>query len=145
MLEHGSCKIFTISQNRNEYKRMRRTLADTKNSFETSLVNDTLIADAIDQLKDSKELYLIHDPSDIRKPHSEKIETLGKVRDLNGNIINGYSTYNIVGVEHKHHKVHLLSHGLYSNNDPKFLKAKEVKSIKDGKDFDGDAEKKVLY
>ena len=60
MLEHGSCKIFTISQNRNEYKRMRRTLADTKNSFETSLVNDTLIADAIDQLKDSKELYLIH-------------------------------------------------------------------------------------
>ena len=145
MLEHGSCRVFTISQNRNEYKRMRRTLADTKNSFEASLVNDTLIADAIGQLKDSKELYLIHDPSDIRKPHSEKIENLGKVRDLNGNIINGYSTYNIVGVEHKHHKVHLLSHGLYSNNDPKFLKAKEVKFIKDGKGFDGDAEKKVLY
>ena len=42
--------------------------------FEASMINDTLLSDSAQQLKDSKELYLIHDPSDIRKPYSEKLE-----------------------------------------------------------------------
>jgi hypothetical protein len=32
----------------------------------------------------------VHDGSDIRKEHSQPLESLGKVRSLSGSIINGY-------------------------------------------------------
>jgi hypothetical protein len=76
---------------------------------------------------------LIHDPSDIRKPHSIKAEKLGKVRDLKGNIINGYSTHNIIAITPNSKTVHLISHESYSNKDPKFLKAELVHKIKSKK------------
>ena len=64
-----------MSLDRNEYRRMQRTLtgANGMNDFESDMVNDTLIEDVLHNLKDKEELYLIHDPSDIRKPHSEKL------------------------------------------------------------------------
>ena len=46
-----------------------------------AMVNDTLMENVIETLSDSTETYLIHDPSDIRKPHSKKSENLGKVLD----------------------------------------------------------------
>ena len=35
-------------------------------------------------------MYIFSDHCDIRKPYSNKPENIGKVRDLNGNIINGF-------------------------------------------------------
>jgi len=147
IIEHGTCKIYAISKDKNEYKRMRRTLIkeSKENDFEASMINDTLLSDSAEQLKNSKELYLIHDPSDIRKPHSEKLENLGKVRDLNGNIINGYSTYNIVGIEPGKQNVHLLSHETYSNKDENFLSVKHVEQIENDKDFDDKEAKSKIY
>ena len=100
MLEHGSCKLYTLSANKNEYKKVYRTISgDNKMSvLDDELINDTLIAEAIQSLSNEANLYLIHDPSDIRKPHSTKAEKLGKVRDLKNNIINGYSTHNIIAI-----------------------------------------------
>ena len=87
------------------------------------LVNDSLMEEVSKKLSNSSEVYLLHDPSDIRKPYAGKIENLGKVRDLKGNIINGYSTYNIVAVTPNNKTVHLISHDSYSNKDDNFLKA----------------------
>ena len=70
-------------------------------------INESLAERFIKNNADMSEAYLIHDPSDIRKPYSKKIENLGKVRDLNGNIINGYSSYNIVGIAENNKSTHL--------------------------------------
>ena len=55
------------------------------------IVNATLMEQARVELNDSNQVYVIHDPSDIRKPYSSETENLGQVRDLNGKIINGYT------------------------------------------------------
>ena len=94
--------------------------------LDDELVNDALTAEAIQCLSNEANVYLIHDPSDIRKPYSTKAENLGKVRDLKNNIINGYSTYNIIAITPNSKSVHLISHESYSNKDPKFLKAELV-------------------
>ena len=100
MLEYGSCRIYTMSSNQNEYKKIYRTLSgENKMSvLDDELINDTLTANAINALSNEAAIYLIHDPSDIRKPYSTKAENLGKVRDLQNNIINGYSTHNIIAM-----------------------------------------------
>ena len=143
----GSTKLFSASQNNSEYKKMIRTLTgDNKSSdLEASKINDVLLEQACQELSFAKKIDVIHDPSDIRKPHSRKAENLGKVRDLKGNMINGYSTHNAVALVPDDKKVHLLSHVSYSNKDPKFLKAEFIKKIESGKSFEGDKEAKKLH
>lgn len=135
MLEYGSCRIYTMSSDQNEYKKIYRTLSggNKMSVLDDELINDTLTADAINALSNEAAIYLIHDPSDIRKPYSTKAENLGKVRDLQNNIINGYSTHNIIAITPNSKNVHLISHESYSNKDPKFLKAELVRKIKAGK------------
>ena len=131
MLAHGTCKLYTLSSDRNQYKKIYRTLSgDNKmTELDDELVNDALTAEAIRSLSNETNIYLIHDPSDIRKPYSIKAENLGKVRDLKNNIINGYSTYNIIAITPNSKSVHLISHESYSNKDPKFLKAELVRKV----------------
>ena len=83
MLSHGCGQIYKMSLDRNEYRRLQRTLTGKggKNDFESDMVNDTVIEGVLHHLKDKDELYLIHDPRDIRKLHSDKLENLGKVRN----------------------------------------------------------------
>ena len=94
---------------------MIRTLTGENKStdLEASKMNDVLLDQACKELSSAKKIDVIHDPSDIRKPHSKKAENLGKVRDLKGNIINGYSTHNTVALVPDDKKVHLLSHVSY--------------------------------
>ena len=97
------------------------------------------------QLSSDQEVYLIHDPSDIRKPYSKELGSLGKVRDLKGNIINGYSSYNVVAITPNDKSVHLLSHRSYSNKDAKFLKSEHIKKLNEKKDFDDIETAQKLY
>ena len=85
ILGSGSCQLFKITENKNEYKRLKRTLSkENKLGYlDETLVNDTLMGEALRKLSSTNEIYLLHDPSDIRKPHSKKTEHLGKVLDLN--------------------------------------------------------------
>lgn len=147
ILEHGSCKLFRISINKTEYERFQRTLTgDNKMSdLSPEMINHSLMADTLTKISKSSEVYLIHDPSDIRKPHSSKTENLGKVRDLNGHITNGYSSYNIVAVTPKSKTVQLLSHRSYSNKDPNFLKLETIKKLEEGKKFEGEEAARKLY
>ena len=108
-------------------------------------INESLAERFISNNVEMSEAYLIHDPSDIRKPYSKKIENLGKVRDLKGNIINGYSSHNIVGIADNNKSVHLLSHISYSNKDGKFLKREFIKKLENNKEFEGEEEARALY
>lgn len=114
-------------------------------NFDDELLNDALMDNARAKLSEKGEVYLIHDPCDIRKPYSSKSENLGKVRDLKSNIINGYSTHNIVAIAPNSKEVYLLSHESYSNKDKKFLKAELVNKIQSEKTFEGQEEAQDLY
>lgn len=135
MLEYGTCKLYTLSANKNEYKKLYRTLSgeNKMTELDDELVNEALTEEAIQSLSQEDSIYLIHDPSDIRKPYSTKAENLGKVRDLKNNIINGYSSYNIIAITPNSKSVHLISHESYSNKDPKFLKAELVHKVESDK------------
>jgi len=147
LLLEGSTKLFSGAKDNNEYKKMIRTLTgDNKSTdLEATKINDVLLEQACEKLSSAKKIDVIHDPCDIRKPHSMKAENLGKVRDLKGNIINGYSTHNAVALVPNDKKVHLLSHVSYSNKDSKFLKSEFIKKIEAGKSFEGDKEAKARY
>lgn len=119
---------------------------DNKMSIlDEDLINDTLTADAITKLSKETDIYLIHDPCDIRKPYSRKTENLGKVRDLKNNIINGYSSHNIVAITPHSKVVHLLSHESYSNKDSRFLRAELVSKIEADKPCENKEVVQALY
>ncbi len=126
---------------------MIRTLTGENKSTDLDPIktNDVLLEQSCEKLSHASKIDVLHDPSDIRKPHSKQTENLGKVRSLDGDIINGYSTHNAVALVPGDKAVHLLSHVSYSNKDPKFLKAEHIKKIEAGKLFEGDKEAKSLY
>lgn len=126
---------------------MRNTLSKQKEfgELDEQLINDTLMENVLIKLSGQKEVYLLHDPSPIRKPHSSKTEHLGKVTDLKGRVINGYSTHNIIAITPNEKKVDLLYHECYSNREPNFLKAECVKKIESGKEFEEKACAYSLY
>jgi hypothetical protein len=119
-----------------------RTLSgkNKKSDINVDKVNDSLLDTCRNELRDCKHLTLIHDPSDIRKPYSKSLGNIGKVRDLKSNVINGYSTHNIVGVTETDKSVYLLCHRSYSNKDIKFLNRKTIKRLESGKEVDKDIE-----
>lgn len=98
LLSYGSCKLYKLAEDKNEYKRLKHTLSKENKlgHLDETLVNDVLMGEALKQLSSQQEIYLLHDPSDIRKPHSKQTENLGKVLDLNHRVINGYSSYNVI-------------------------------------------------
>ena len=101
LLRNGTTKLFSTSDSRSEYKPMIRSLTGENKSIklESEMINESLLEQACEKLRGAKEIHIIHDPSDIRKPHSKKTVNLGKVRALNGDIINGYSIHNSIVIE----------------------------------------------
>ena len=94
-------------------------------SLSTEKVNLALIEHAKVEFEEEDHLYLLHDPSDLRKKHSTKTENIGQVRDLSGNIINGFYTFNTIALSMSSKKVALLHNETYSNKQPDFLSRKE--------------------
>ena len=138
MLEHGCTKLFKISATTNEFKKLRRTITgENKNSdFSPNLINEALMTKVQEKISGQSEVFLIHEPSDIRKPYSEQLEALGYVRDLNGKIITGYSTYNVVAIAPKSKSINLLSHCSYSNQSETFLKVTDIDKLEKNISFD---------
>ena len=129
LLSNRTTKLFSTSDSRSEYKRMIRSFTGENKSIklESEMINESLLEQACEKLRGVKEINIIHDPSDIRKPHSKKTVNLGKVRALNGDIINGYSTHNSIAIEPGKREVHFLSHKLYTENSPKhYIKISEL-------------------
>tara|TARA_B110000091_G_scaffold198347_1_gene227260 strand:- start:27 stop:1151 length:1125 start_codon:yes stop_codon:yes gene_type:complete len=99
----------------------------------------------IEKISGHNEVFLIHDPSDIRKPYSEQLEDLGYVRDLNGKTITGYSSYNVIAIVPNSKSINLLSHCSYSNKSTDFLKVQDIEKLEKNISFDGDDVAKKLY
>ncbi|RLA76832.1 MAG: hypothetical protein DRG33_07505, partial [Deltaproteobacteria bacterium] len=68
---------------------------------------------------DSDEVWLIMDDSDLRKPHAREMEALTKVRDLDGKLVPGYCTLNVIGVTPGRRAI--LYHHLFSSQEEEFV------------------------
>jgi DDE family transposase len=102
-------------------------------------ISEVLRDVSVAELSDEDVVVALHDPCDIRKGYSEKLENLGIVRDLKGNFINGFNTFNTVCVNGDGKRLHLSDITVYSNGDKAHyvkqteldaLVQKQVKSIK---------------
>lgn len=84
-------------------------------------------------LGDEARLIVLHDRCDIRKEYAEVLEKLGKVRDLAGNLNNGYSTFNSVAVDVTGKKLYPVDLAMYSNGDEHYVTVAELKALAQGK------------
>jgi hypothetical protein len=73
----------------------------------------------------AERLLLLHDPCDIRKPHSRRLENIGTVRSLEGDLIPGYQTFNTVALDDPAKRLRLLDCSVFSNGDERYVTQKE--------------------
>jgi len=97
-----------------------------KSVLDEEKISQALRDNSASKLKDSKRLYAIGDHCDIRKGHSRKLENIGKVRDLNGNITNGYSTLGTVILDEEKKDITLADITVFSNKEDRFVTQKEL-------------------
>jgi hypothetical protein len=143
----GGTRLFTLSKDRNEYKKMVRTLSgeNSKSNMSPDVTNNALMDFAKEKLSSEEAVTLIHDPSDIRKPYSTDLEDIGYVRSLDNKIIHGYSTHNIIALPSKSKIVTLLSNKTYSNGADNFLSQETLSKLGSGIDFDERESAQKIY
>jgi hypothetical protein len=76
---------------------------------------------ALEQLESvpADDLWLIADGSELRKPHAQAMPHLMRVKALDGSLVNGYRTLNVLGITHNRRG--LLYHQLFSSKAPGFV------------------------
>lgn len=111
-------RLWTLAKNKQEFERMRTLFSgELQSVLDDQKVSETLRQMSVEGLSDENVVILLHDPCDIRKAYSEKLENLGVVRDLNGNLVNGFTTFNTVCVNRDGKELHLGDITVYSNGD----------------------------
>jgi len=104
-----------------------------KTVLDEKKISKVLIENSVEKLNGNKRLYIFSDHCDSRKPYSKKLENIGKVRDLNGNIINGFTTLGSVILDENHKNLTLSNISVQSNREPTFLTKKELEDYNKGK------------
>jgi hypothetical protein len=104
-----------------------------KSVLDEKKISEALRENSAQKLGDKKRLYAIGDHCDIRKGHSRKLENIGKVRDLNGNLTNGYTTLGTVIVDENRKNITLADITVFSNKEERFISQKEIKAYESGK------------
>jgi len=131
MVSNQTTQLWTISTDKREFERMR----DLFNGRLKSVLDDEKISTALREemaieLGKSEVIYALHDPCDIRKRYSEKLENLGIVRDLEGRLIHGYSSFNTVCVSSDGEKTQLSDISVFSNGDGEcYVRQKELDNL----------------
>ena len=131
IVEHRTIRLWSMSDNKAEFRKMRRlvSLDEAKNVINNEQISEALIANGIMRLAAKEELLILHDGSDIRKPYARELESIGKVRSLNGDVINGYHSFNGVAVDLHGKLVTPIATEIYSNREEKFVSQKDLKLI----------------
>ena len=104
-----------------------------KSVLDNEKISKALIDNSVEKLSSNKRLYIFSDHCDSRKPYSKKLENLGKVRDLNSNIINGFTTLGSVILDENKKELTLSNISVQSNREPTFVTKKEFKDYNDNK------------
>lgn len=131
IVEEKSIKLWSGSQNNAEFTRLSRLLdsSDLKNTLNNDKISEALLKNAIKKISDKDNLLIVHDQCDIRKEYSQKLEDLGKVRNLEGKIVNGYSSFNSIAIDFDKKDVTLLDSKIFSNKSDDFISQSDIKKI----------------
>lgn len=128
MIEHKTPKIYAISSDRNEYERSKTMLDNSlKEVLDDKKVSQALQENSIEKFRGVKRVYIPSDHCDIRKKYSKEMENLGKVRDLDGNITNGYSTLASIIINENKKDITLSEVTVFSNREERFVSQDELK------------------
>lgn len=114
----------------NAAQRVRRmsTGETTKRSYlDAEHLIQQLQAHAVQQLQDEDEVWVVLDPSELRKPYAVEMEYLMEVRRLNGEgTVPGYRTLNALGIGREGRRG-ILYHRLFSSQAEDFeSESKEI-------------------
>ena len=104
-----------------------------KSVLDEKKVSKALLENSANKFSNKKRLFIIGDHCDIRKKYSKELENLGKVRDLDGNITNGYTTLGTVIVDEDRKNVTLADISVFSNKQDRFISQEELKKYEDKK------------
>jgi hypothetical protein len=111
-------RIWTLSKNLTEYENYTNMLrGEQKQGLSPEQINASLLSVAKEQLHLCEEVFIVHDGSDLRKASAQKMESLSKVRDLSGKLVNGYVSFNSIAISDIDQKIHLLSSSPYSYSE----------------------------
>ncbi|SEH06622.1 transposase [Candidatus Venteria ishoeyi] len=97
-----------------------------KSVLDDEKISNALIKNSVEKLCNNSRLYIFSDHCDIRKPHASKQENQGKVRTLDGKIVNGYTTLNSVILDERKKNLTLSNISVFSNKDDDFICKKEL-------------------
>lgn len=100
------------------------------NTIDTKNINSSLLMNSAQYFREKDYFIVAHDPSEIRKPHSQKSDELCLVKDFNGKLINGYKTHNSVVFNAKGKELRLLQSTPYSTNSANYISQEELKDFK---------------
>lgn len=103
-------------------RRLRRLVhhQNQRTEMNADTLAECVQAQGAQRVAGAREVIVVLDGSDLRKPHSQKLEHLDAVRDLRGQIIPGYRTLNAIGLTPEGRQS-LLYHTTYSTRAPGFL------------------------
>jgi hypothetical protein len=107
-----------MSQDTQQFERFRNLLSGRLvNSLTPEQINEQTRQAAIHTASFKDCVEVIHDGSDIRKPYSNQLPNLTKVRSLSGTLVNGFNTFNSVLISDVDKRLHLLESTAYSTAD----------------------------
>jgi hypothetical protein len=98
---------------------------------------------SVEKFSGKKRVYVPSDHCDIRKKHSWKMENIGKVRDLEGKIINGFTTLASIAIDENRHDITLSDVTIFSNREERFVSQEELKDYEKGKIEEKSRESKI--
>ena len=101
--------------------RMVRGESTKRSSIDAESVTAALRERGIGHLCETNadEMWLIADGSDLRKPYAREMPDLMQVRDLDGDLVAGYRTLNVLGITPSRRGV--LYHRLFSSKEEDFV------------------------
>jgi len=133
IVENKSIRIWSNAKDKAEFDRHKSLLdGSLKSVLDDEKISEALQKNGVQALQGKERLILLHDPCDIRKEYSRELENLGKVRSLDNEIINGYSTFNTIAIDESSKKLQLLDLAVYSNGDPHYVTQEEFKQFQKG-------------
>lgn len=133
IVENKSIRIWSNAEDKAEFDRHKSLLdGSLKSVLDDEKISRALRENGVQALQGKERLILLHDPCDIRKEYSRQLENLGKVRSLDNEIINGYSTFNTVAIDEGSKRLQLVDLKVYSNTDPHYITKEELKQFEKG-------------
>lgn len=117
----SSVRLSAAKEGGQRVSRMARGESTKRSQIDAASVTAALRERGIAHLSEAEtnELWLIADGSDLRKPYAQAMPDLMRVRDLDGNLVSGYRTLNVVGITPSRRGV--LYHRMFSSKEEDFL------------------------